>query len=409
MHGKGMTMRKLTILLTIAVIALPAFAVHRVSVDQFHSWLAARKASNQSDTEIAKQISTLQLLERLSPSTLASLKAEFSPGPQTTQALDLLADCSAILDPPATELPSRPPPDVAALTAMIKSTVHFVGITMRQMPDFLATRITRSYDDNDPHVAKGMPDTTEDVSLIAPHNLMIPVGNFTQQITYRDGKEVPSDPKEAKQKHYEAPPGFSTRGEFGEILSIILLDAAKGKLAFSHWERMESEIVAVFHYQVPQAASHYAVDYCCLSAGQDRASGATYFGAGPTGGISHFVANEQFPGANQINDSYRGTPGYHGSIFIDPATGAILRITLDVELNPSEPITRNASSIDYGTVEIGGKKFICPVRSVAMSLTRAYLPESVGIRTILHINRTEFTSYHRFGSSVQVVASEEIH
>ena len=122
-HRKGTTMRKLTILLAMAAIALPALAVHRVSVDQFHSWLAARKASNESDNEIAKQISTLQLLERLSPSTLASLKTEFSPGPKTSQALDLLADCSAILDPPATELPSQPPPDAAALKAMFHSKI----------------------------------------------------------------------------------------------------------------------------------------------------------------------------------------------------------------------------------------------------------------------------------------------
>jgi hypothetical protein len=402
-------MRKLSILLALAVIALPALATHRVTVDQFHNWLAARKASNQSDVEIAKQISTLQLLERLSPATLASLKSEFSPGPRTAQALDLLADCSVILDPPATELPSRPPPDSAALTAMIKATVHFVGTTMRQMPDFMATRITQSYDDNDPHVAGGMPDTTEDVNQIAPHNVMIPVGTFTQQITYRDGKEAPSEIKDAKQKPSEAPPGFSTRGEFGPVLSMVLIDASKGKLTWSHWEQMESGIVAVFHYQVPQTASHYAVDYCCLGAGQDRASGATFTETGRGGQPAHFTSNDQFPGANKINDSYRGTPSYHGSIFIDPVTGAVLRITLDAELNPSEPITRNASSIDYGTVEIGGKKFVCPVRSIAMSLTRAYLKDQAGIRTVLHINRTEFTTYHRFGSSLQIVASEETH
>jgi hypothetical protein len=401
-------MRKLSIFLAIAAFSLPVFATHRVTVDQFHSWLAARKASSQSDNEIAKQIATLQLLERLSPPTLASIKAEFSPGPKTAQALDLLADCSAILDPPATELPSRPPPDTAALTAMIKATVHFVGTTMRQMPDFMATRITQSYDDNDPHVAKSMPDTTEDVNQIAPHNVMIPVGTFTQQITYRGGKEVPSDEKQSRQKPSEAPPGFSTSGEFGEILLKVLVDASKGKLNFSHWEQMESGIVAVFHYQVPQTASHYAVDYCCLSAGQDRASGASFFQAGG-GQPAHFESNDQFPGANKINDSYRGTPSYHGNIYIDPNTGAILRMTLDVELNPSEPITRDASSIDYGSVEIGGKKFICPVRSVAISLTRAYLKDQAGIRTILHINRTEFTTYHRFGSSIQIVASEEVH
>jgi hypothetical protein len=401
-------MRKLTILLAMAAIALPALAVHRVSVDQFHSWLAARKASNESDNEIAKQISTLQLLERLSPSTLASLKTEFSPGPKTSQALDLLADCSAILDPPATELPSQPPPDAAALKAMFHSTVYFVGTTMRQMPDFMATRITQSYNDIDPHAAGSMPDTSEDVNLIAPHNLMFPIGTFTQQITYRDGKEVPSDGKEARQKQSEAPQGFSTRGEFGPILSMILLDAAKGKLTWGHWEQTESGVAAVFHYQVPQTASHYAIDYCCLSAGQDRASGATFIEGG-LGGPARFTGNDQFPGANKINDSYRGTPSYHGNIFIDPATGAILRITLDAELNPSEPITREASAIDFGSVEIGEKKFICPIRSVSIRLTRAYLANQPGIRTVLHINRTEFTSYHRFGSTVQIVANEQAH
>jgi hypothetical protein len=406
--GKGLAMRKLFILLAVVAIALPAFATHRVTVDEFHSWLAARKASNQSDVDIAKQISTLQLLERLSSSTLASLKSEFSPGPRTAQALDLLADCSAILDPPANELPSRPPPDAAGLKAMFHATVYFVGTTMRQMPDFLATRITQSYDDNDPHVVKSMPDTTEDVNLIAPHNLMIPVGTFTQQITYRDGKEVPSEGKDAKQKPSEAPQGFSTRGEFGPVLSMVLIDAAKGKLAWSHWEKMESGVVAVFHYQVPQVASHYEVAYCCLSAGQDRASGATFTEAS-IGQPAHFVQNDQFPGANQINDSYRGTPAYHGNIFINPATGAILRITIDAELNPSEPITREASAIDFGDVEIGTKKFICPIRSVSIRLTRAYVADKAGIRTILHINRTEFTSYHRFGSSSQIVASEEVH
>jgi len=402
-------MRKLSILLVIAATALPALAAHRVTVDQFHSWLSARKASNQSDNEIAKQISGIQLLERLSPSTLAGLKSEFSPGPKTAQALDLLADCSAILDPPPTELPSRPPPDAAGLKAMFHSTVYFVGTTMRQMPDFMATRVTQSYNDIDPHAAGGMPDTSEDVSLIAPHSAMIPIGTFTQQITYRDGKEVSSDGKDARQKPAEMPPGFTTRGEFGPILSMVLLDAAKGKLAWSHWEQTESGVAAVFHYQVPQTASHYAIDYCCLGAGQDRASGATFMESGVGGQPAHFTSNDQIPGTNKINDSYRGTPSYHGSIYIDPATGAILRITLDAELNPSEPITREASAIDFGDVEIGGKKFVCPLRSVSIRLTRAYLQNQAGVRTVLHVNRTQFTSYHRFGSSVQVIATEEVH
>src|SRR5580658_2692769 len=211
-------MRKLSFLLVIVATALPALAAHNITVDELHTWLVARKAANQSDADVAKQISTFHLLERLTPPTLVSFKAEFSPGAKSVQALDLLADCSTPLDPPASERPSRPPPDAPALQAMIKATAHFVGTTLRQMPDFMATRVTQSYDDNDPHVAGAMPDTTEDVNLITPHSVMIPVGTFTQQITYRDGKEVPSDAKDAKQKASEAPPGFSTRGEFGPVL-----------------------------------------------------------------------------------------------------------------------------------------------------------------------------------------------
>jgi hypothetical protein len=313
-----------------------------------------------------------------------------------------------ILDPPPSEFASRPAPDSAAVQAMIKSAIHFVGTTLHQMPDFLATRVTQSYNDNDPHVAVGMHDAAEDPTLIVPHSPMIPLGTFTQQITYRDGHEVASEEKESKQKASNAPPGITSFGEFGPVLSVVLLDALKGKLAWSHWEQTESGVAAVFHYQVPPSASHFAVDFCCLSSGVDHMSGTTYaegaFGRPPT-----FSSNEMFSIGGQINDSYHGTPGYHGSIFVDPATGAILRITEDSELNASEPVTRNARSIEYGTVEIGGKKFICPVHSVALSLSRAYLKDQAGIRNILHINEAAFTNYHRFGSSVQVLASEEVH
>lgn len=407
-------MRKLTLLLAIAAIvaiaalATPACATHRVTVEQLHAWLATHRPPAHSDNEIARQIYSFALSEWLTPPTLAAFKSELNLGPKAGQALDLLADCSAILDPPPAELPSRPPPDAAALKAMFHSTVYFVGTTLHQMPDFLATRVTESYDDNDPRTVSAMPDTTEDVSTIAPHSTMVPLGTFAQQITYRDGKEVPSEEKNAKEKHSQSGPSFSTRGEFGPLLATILLDASKGKLSWSHWEQTGSGVVAVFRYQVPQTISRYAVEYCCLGAGQDRVSGATFIEASP-GQPARFVANDAIPGTGKINDSYRGTPSYHGKIYIDPATGAILRITRDAELNPSEPITRDSSVIDYGEVEIGGRRFICPLRSVAIRLTRAYLPGQPGIRTILQINRTKFENYHRFGSSAEIVSTEELH
>ena len=398
-------MRRLIVFMAVAAVALSAEAEHRITVDQLHDWLTAHKAANDSDNDMARQIALQSLTQRLTPPTLTRFEDEIQPGPKSELALQLLADCSAVLDPPPNELPGRPMPDAAAVQAMVMATVHFVGSTLRQMPDFLATRVTHSFTDLDPRSVLGKHDTTEDSMLIAPRAPLIPVGTYSQQITYRNGQEVPSNSTGSKQKPTEAPPGFTTRGEFGPVLTLILMDISRGKMGFTHWEQTDAGVAAVFHYQVPQRVSHYMVDYCCLDAGQDRASGAT-FHEGGLGQPATFTDSGQIAGTNQINDAFHGTPGYHGNIYINPDTGAILRITVDAELNLSEPITRSASSVEYGQVEIGGKTYICPVRSVAISVTRAYIGDQASVRTVLRINRAEFTNYHRFGSTIKVVASE---
>ena len=97
-------------------------------------------------------------------------------------------------------------------------------------------------------------------------------------------------------------------------------------------------------------------------------------------------------------NSYHGTPPYHGSLYIDPTTGAILRVTFEAELKPPSPLIRSAASIEYGNVDIGGKSYICPVESVAISSSRIYLAKEKRDTTILRINEVVFADYHRFGS-----------
>ena len=58
-------------------------------------------------------------------------------------------------------------------------------------------------------------------------------------------------------------------------------------------------------------------------------------------------------------------PGYHGEIAIDPATGAILRISLMSELPPPYQAMQTAILVEYAPVTIGEQSYICPVRSVA--------------------------------------------
>jgi hypothetical protein len=102
----------------------------------------------------------------------------------------------------------------------------------------------------------------------------------------------------------------------------------------------------------------------------------------------------------QLN-CYKGTPAYHGSISIDPATGTVLRIAIKSDLPPKDRLVRADLFVQYGSVEIGGRSYICPIRSVASSLIR--FPESTPARTLLCLNEATFTNYHRFGASVRVL------
>jgi hypothetical protein len=63
--------------------------------------------------------------------------------------------------------------------------------------------------------------------------------------------------------------------------------------------------------------------------------------------------------------------GYHGEIAIDPMTGALLRLELIFDLESTTPLIWSEIMIEYGPVEIGGKSYICPVRSVSHSRGRS--------------------------------------
>jgi hypothetical protein len=85
-----------------------------------------------------------------------------------------------------------------------------------------------------------------------------------------------------------------------------------------------------------------------------------------------------------------------------------MRITLQTESRPDDPITHVASIIEYGPVVIGERSYICPVRSLATMV------EEVGScsarhrnpkldQPILMINEAGFTDYHRLGSTARVL------
>jgi hypothetical protein len=81
-------------------------ALKRVSIEEVKKVLEL----DEGDAEKAKQLTGLELTERLSERRLSSLYA-IAHGKRTRHEVRLLADASSFLDPPGDEILAEPPPD----------------------------------------------------------------------------------------------------------------------------------------------------------------------------------------------------------------------------------------------------------------------------------------------------------
>jgi hypothetical protein len=358
-------------LIFLAAIALAACAekremAERMTVAQLQQVIAA--AHGSPDQQVAQQLSGVELTERLSLARLAQLEADL-PGPQARHALEVLSDTAVYLDLPAVDIPSTPPPNHAQQTALMAMTREYVLKTMTKLPNFFATRETTRFE--------GTPEQSAANSHTARYGRLREVGNSSVTVLYRDHQEWLDQEKGRKSSSKE----LRTVGEFGPILVTVLNDAAKGTVLWSHWEHGTAGPLAVFHYAVPEQASHYRV----ASVGAMRET--------------------------------QHDPAYHGEIGIDPADGSILRLTVIAELKPENPMTNASLLVEYGPVEIGGVRYVCPVRSLALSLVRIVLEQVDDRDQRMHqtslgppqayLNLVQFTQYHLFRGDARIVAGDE--
>ena len=122
-----------------------ALAGRQISGEQLEQMLAV--ASREPDKKLAKQLSELELTERLSAARLARCEANL-PGPDARWALRALADKSLYLDPPASEIPAIEEPEPEAQRRMIVLCVDYVKKTIHELPNLYATKVTSSFQHN---------------------------------------------------------------------------------------------------------------------------------------------------------------------------------------------------------------------------------------------------------------------
>jgi VWFA-related protein len=386
--------RKIAFLLTLASLAPQAFAAKHITVEQLEQALAT--AQGKPDADVARQLSDLELTERLSPAELSHWQTAL-PGEQTRLALVALADASEFRDPPAAEIPSAPAPDFDAQRNILALTVNYVSRAIPQLPNFFATRVTTSFEDTPLLQGSGISTT--------PFKALHPIGNSSATMLYRDGREKIVGPDAGKERNTH---GLTTKGVFGPILGIVLLDAAQSKLVWNHWEQGASGLQAVFSYSVPKEKSHYTVDYCCVA---DEAATANN-----NNNISTRRSVQVTGGAISTSYLHRFSQiaAYHGEMTVDPATGTILRLMLLAELKPDDPITKAGIVVEYGSVEIAGKTYICPLRSVSSTLAQTLQFDPVFLNPLANqqqplktsLDDVAFEQYHVFRAEAVIVAND---
>jgi hypothetical protein len=375
-------MRQLILLGLLTVLALPAWAAKGVTVAQLEQTLATISAAHKPDAEIARQIAGVKLSERITEATLVRLNAHLDKGSQAALALQLVADQSAFLDPPANELPATSVPDDATQQRMLEAARNYVAQTLPRLPNLLATRSTLRYDDSPQGLKKGSWPVRLGLHM---------VDTSSREISIRDERDsLPS-------AVWQQQSGLVSKGEFGSTLGMILADTAKGKVTWSHWEQIAGDQAAVFQYSVPRSASNYEV----TGYQQPTAEYANLSGRQGVAGIGAQLSSHSSDITPTITK-----PGYHGSLWLDPANGTILRITIEADAKGGAPFQRASILVEYGPVQIGESSFICPVRSVALYEATAPPQANLSDAPGEWLNIVLFTGYHRFGSTIKILTDK---
>ena len=362
-------------LLLMAGLAAPALATGQsqisrpVTVEQLEQILAT--AHGKHDRELNKQLSGLTLSERLSAERLAQIETEL-PGPASRNTLMEICDEAGFLNLPARDLPTIAPPDTATQNSMLTLMVKYVNQTAHALPNFFATQETTHFE------TKSWMQPARSGQAIT-HEPLLPLDSSTDTVYYRDGREYQQSNDAKKKIDDTSQSKMETNGEFGPILTVVLDDALHGKVTWSHWEQSSAGLMAVFSYSVARKSSHYSV-----------------FNSDP-----RMVVQDH--------------PAYHGEIAANPADGSILRITVQADFVPSEQNARADLLVEYGSIEIGNRTYICPVKSVALSMVRnsskdfalrIHIDDNLNFFR-MRINDTRFTHYHLFHAEVRMLTEDD--
>ncbi len=353
-------MRRLIVLIAIVLfIWLPSMAATKTTVKQLDELLADQHKLARTDEATAVSLKDLHLTEQLTTAAINGL-TRYDPGPLTITQIRILAADSSLLPSPPSDLPAVPVPDKAAQSAIIARAVDYATHQFATLPKLSAEKVTTRYQNGIEYIqtnsgtssnfANGSPE-------LNPINQYLRIlGEHTSPVQSEGGVELP--PAKVKGLDPASQNGQISQGGSGPVLGMILMDAGKGQISWLRWESIDDKQIAVFAFAVDKKQSQYRVDYCCFPVKENVGS------AIPVGNMGGMSAAH---GTVTTFKPFLAKPGYHGQLFIDPETGTIVRLITQADLKPTDFVHQEDIRVDYSRVNIGGKQYVVPVKSVILT------------------------------------------
>ena len=339
-----MCMRSLAVVLLLLASSF-AYAAKRVTVQELTQILDSMHQANKSDEDVATRLKQVQLSEELTAPDAARME-QYLPGPSSKEQLDILAGLSAFELPAASPGPAPASPDTAAI---LSHSEQWLKGTYLQVATFTASKVVLRYQDDVENMS-----SQPGLRVDSPNTYAKFAEGRTDTVETTQGAEklVGDQPKE----HWGENGQISEGGPPPPLPEIFQEANASEKIAFSRWETIGGKPAAVFTFAVDKKKSHYNVAYCCFPQ-TDTATGVSNAGYGLAPGAVQSVTTWR---------PFKKTVPYHGLLFIDPESGAILRTLTYAELKPSDYIHTENVRVDYTLTALGDKICVVPQSSITL-------------------------------------------
>ena len=240
-----------------------------------------------------------------------------------------------------------PPPSADEAALLVRGAREVAMSYARTLPDFECTQIVRR-EYRGPRIARRLLDV------------------LTIRLTYhaqQDHHELLLVDGHKTSATYDSLVGATGEGEFGATLSSIFRPVGGAEFQWRSWTTHHGRPAAAFHYTMSRERGRYGM----------------VFQSEQTGMLT-------------------ATVGFRGEVVIDRDTFGILRLTYEMTDVPDDfPIRASSTRVEYGFEDIGGRRFLLPVRAETDMATA----------TTATWNIAEFRGYRKFETESKVSFGDE--